>query len=42
LDARVKKLEKAVGRMAKDGYSELVDIISGKMEQDLGMYLPKV
>jgi hypothetical protein len=36
------KVEKAFIRLQKDNYSELVDVVSAKMEGDLGMYMPKV
>jgi hypothetical protein len=38
----VAKLEKALVRLQKDGYAELVDVVSAKIDTELGMYLPKV
>lgn len=29
-------------RLQKDNYNELVDVVSAKMEGELGMYMPKV
>lgn len=29
-------------RLQKDGYAELVEVVSAKMDMEMGVYLPKV